>query len=168
MQFIKVEEKEFDEIYIQMQENFPLEERRDYQDAKAVLSNPDFNIFHIIMGQDKIGFISLWELNGFKFIEHFVIYSKYRKLGYGAKALSLARQKWGALVLESEPPITQMAIRRLAFYARNGFCQNPVKYFQPSYRKSGDEVELRLLSSPNMLKDCNLAIEEIYKKVYNK
>ena len=71
-------------------------------------------------------------------------------------------------MLEAEPPEEGMRARRVDFYERNGFVRNPQKYIQPAYREGGDEVELVLMSYPDTLGEFERAVEEIYKKVYNK
>jgi hypothetical protein len=47
-----------------------------------------------------------------------------------------------------------MAVRRLAFYARLGFVENPVDYMQPSYGPGKPRVRMRLLSFPRGLSDA--------------
>ncbi len=167
MQFIKVEEKDFDEVFTQMEESFPVCERRPYSEAKEVLGEKGYTLFHIAYGGQKIGFISVWELNGFYFIEHFAIYSEHRNNGYGAKALDLAKQRFKTLVLEVEPPISRLSARRLDFYKRNGFCENPFEYFQPAYREGEDDVRLVVLSYPNLVEEKSV-VKEIYKRVYGR
>lgn len=166
MKFIEVNIEDFDGVYRQMEESFPICERREYQEAKAVLKEKDYTLFHIELDGQKVGFISIWQLNGFNFIEHFAIYSQYRNLGYGAKALSLAKQTWKNLILEVEPGKSEIAKRRLAFYCRNGFCKNSFKYFQPAYREGEDDVELVILSYPSLIEREEQVVKEIYKKVY--
>ena len=166
MQFLKVEEKDFGEVYRQMEESFPICERREYQEAKEVLKEKDYNLFHIEDDGKRVGFISVWALDGFFFIEHFAVYPDFRNKGLGATALELAKKQFKSLVLEAEPPISDFAIRRLAFYERNGFCKNSFKYFQPAYREGEDDVELVILSYPSLIEREEQVIKEIYKKVY--
>ena len=168
MDFKKVLNCEFDEIYSLMEESFPIYERRSYQEAKAVLSDDDYALYHIEDGGQKIGFISVWQLDGFCFIEHFAIAPIYRNSGYGAKALDLAKSQFKTLVLEAEPNINQIATRRLAFYKRNGFCENLFEYWQPAYRKGEEDVRLVLLSYPCLVENEEKVVKEIYKKVYGR
>ena len=168
MEFIQIKESEFDFIFQQMELNFILEERRDYLPAKSLLTNSDYKLFHIVDGCKKVGFISVWNLNEFIFIEHFVVYSEFRNLGYGALALNLAKEKWSKLVLECELPNTEIAKRRMGFYKRNGFCQNLGEYYQPSYRESGQGVYLAIMSYPKILDNFDGVVKIIHKRVYNK
>lgn len=168
MKFVEVQIEDFNEVYSQMEESFPVCERRSYSEAKAVLSNQDYKLYHIEEDCKKIGFISIWQLNGFNFVEHFAIYSQFRNLGYGAKSLDFAKKQWAKLVLEAEPAITEIAKRRLTFYKRNGFCENQFKYMQPAYRDGEEDVELVVMSYPSLLDDSESVVKEIYKKVYGR
>ena len=168
MEFIQIKESEFDFIFQQMELNFILEERRDFLPAKNLLKNKDYTLYHISEGSKNVGFIAIWDLVDAIFIEHFVVYEKFRNLGYGSTALTLAKEKWGNLVLECELPSTEIAKRRLGFYGRNGFVNNEKEYYQPSYRKGGDGVYLTLMSCPSKIDDFENTKEKIYKKVYNK
>ena len=168
MQFVKVEKLDFNDVYLQMEESFPVCERRSKEEARAVLNEKDYTLYHIEEDGKKIGFISVWNLDGFYFIEHFAIYAKFRNLGFGARALDFAKSQWQSLVLEAEPAICEIAKRRLAFYKRNGFCQNSFKYMQPAYRDGEEDVELVIMSFPSLISDGEKVVKEIYKKVYGR
>ena len=168
MQFVRVEKVDFDEVYLQMEESFPICERRSKEEAKAVLNEMDYTLYHVEEDGKRIGFISVWQLDGFYFIEHFAIYAKYRNLGYGARALDLAKSQWKPIVLEAEPANCEIAKRRQAFYKRNGFCQNSFKYMQPAYRDGEKDVELVIMSYPTLVSDVEKVVKEIYMKVYGR
>ena len=80
--------------------------------------------------------------------------------------LALLRKKYEKIVLEVEPPYDEMKRRRIAFYERQGFCQNDYPYVQPPYREGETGVELILMSLPSPLSDCGECIKEMYEKVY--
>ena len=168
MELKKILIKDFDEIYSEMEKNFVKEERRDYIPARNLLDKEEYLVYHITVSGENVGFVTVWLLSDFAFVEHFVVYEKYRNLGYGGMAISLIKDKFGKAVLEAEPPEEGMRARRVDFYERNGFVRNPQKYIQPAYREGGDEVELVLMSYPDTLGEFERAVEEIYKKVYNK
>jgi len=168
MKIAKIDNVEFDFIYKELEKNFIRDERRDYFEARAVLDNESYSVYHIIDGEDKIGFITLWKLSGFTFAEHFVIYEEYRNRGYGGIALRLIEDQFKKIVLECEAPVTDMQKRRFAFYERNGFYKNDTEYIQPSYRKDGCGVSLLLMSYPTRLSDVEASISDIYKTVYKK
>ena len=166
MELVKVAPSEFDFIYGELVENFIEDERREYKEAKEVFQNEDFIVFNAILDGEKVGFVTVWNLTDFLFIEHFVVYKQFRNKGYGGKILQKLKELNIPLVLESEPPISDFAIRRLEFYKRNGFVANPEKYYQPPYRKNGNKVELILHSYPTLLKNQGETVSQIYEKVY--
>lgn len=166
MKLIKARYEDFDPIYTEMEKNFILEERRDKNDAEKLFDKAEYVIYHTKKDGKYIGFVTVWELSDFAFIEHFVTYEKYRSKGYGSEVLAKLKEKYGVLVLEAEPPQNDMQKRRIAFYERNGFCQNPQRYIQPSYRKDGRGVELVLMSFPSKLSDFENTVHQIYSSVY--
>ena len=166
MELKKILIKDFDEIYSEMEKNFVKEERRDYIPARNLLDKEEYLVYHITVSGENVGFVTVWRLSDFSFIEHFVVYEKYRNLGYGSMALSLIKEKFGKAVLEAEPPSEGIRARRVAFYERNGFRRNPQKYMQPAYREGGDEVELVIMSYPCILEDFDRDVSEIKNTVY--
>ncbi len=166
MKLVKIEPSEFDFIYGEMMANFIEDERREYVEAKEIFKNENFIVYNALFEGEKVGFVSVWNLEDFLFIEHFVVYKQFRNKGYGGKILQKLKELSLPLVLEAEPPINDFAIRRLKFYKRNGFFANPEKYYQPPYRKNGNKVELILHSYPTSLKNQRDTVEKIYEKVY--
>jgi GNAT superfamily N-acetyltransferase len=168
IKLIEIQNEDFDGIYAEMEKNFIPDELRDYTHARRVLDFPEFHIYHVENEGEKVGFITLWCLDGVTFAEHFVIYEKFRGAGIGAKVLPLLQQKFSPLVLECEHPDTPMQARRLAFYKRNGFCENDYPYMQPAYRKDASEVPLVLMSYPAPLKNPAETAAHIRREVYEK
>ena len=166
MKLVEINHKDFDGIYAEMERNFIPEERRDYAHAKRMLDDPAFHICHVINGEEKVGFVSYWCLDGVTFFEHFVIYEAFRGNGIGAKVLSLMKEKFSPLVLECERPETPLQARRAAFYKRNGFCENDCDYYQPAYSPNGNEVPMLLLSYPASLDDPHTVAAQIRREVY--
>jgi hypothetical protein len=52
MQFILAKEGEYPEIYSAMQQNFCLDEIRDYADFLSALRNVNYNVYHIVSGNE--------------------------------------------------------------------------------------------------------------------
>ncbi|MBE6609319.1 MAG: GNAT family N-acetyltransferase [Ruminococcaceae bacterium] len=168
MKLEKATISDFDEIFCEMEKNFIYEEIRDRDAALEVMSKKEYSIFHILDGEQKVGFITVWELEEFAFAEHFVIYEKYRNCGYGSKGMRLLQERFERIILEVEHPEDELKARRIAFYKRLGFCQNDYPYIQPSYRKGGKGVPLILMSYPKKLDNCENTASVLYKKIYNK
>ena len=166
MKLKKATESEFDGIYREMQKNFIPEEIRDYTEAREVIAEEGYSLYHITQDDTRVGFISVWELSEFAFVEHFVIYEGYRNKGLGERTLLLLKDKFKKILLEAEPPEDEIKTRRISFYKRCGFHENPNEYFQPPYRKGDAGTRLVLLSYPKILSDFEGAKKQIYKNIY--
>ena len=151
-----------------MLENFITDELRDYDNAKELFKNGKYEIYHLIDQNERLGFITLWHLDGFTFAEHFVIYEEYRNNGCGRQMLLSLEEIYPKIVLESELPIEHIQKRRISFYKRCGFFQNEQPYMQPSYRNGGNEVPLVIMSYPTPLNDFDSVVSQIHEKVYSK
>ena len=127
-----------------------------------------YTVFHILDVDSRVGFVTVWELDGVAFVEHFVVYEAFRNRGYGSKTLELLKERYDNIVLEAEPPTEGMAARRVAFYERCGFYRNDQYYIQPPFRKNENGIQLVLMSYPSILYDFHSTAREIYSKVYKK
>ena len=163
---------DFDEVYKIMEEAFPVDEIRTYEDQKAILlENPKFNPF--VLKNEKTGeiegFISVYNFSNFFYIEHFAIKYKYRNNGLGSKILQEILNLYkGRVCLEAEVPNTEIAIRRIEFYKRNGFLKNDYDYIQPPMSKGRKPVPLVILTTGgNISKEEFQEIKNtLYKEVY--
>ena len=68
----------------------------------------------------------------------------------GSKALA-AFSEGKRVILEIDPPEDEISIRRLHFYRRLGFVENPQEYIHPSFRKPFHAHRLVLMSRPGPL-----------------
>ena len=166
MELLKLNEADFDVFYSEIEKSFIEDERRDSVNALRLFKDGKYEILSLMQDGKRVGFISLWNLPDFTFAEHFVIHKKYRNLGFGAMALSEIQRVYKKIVLEAEPPIEDIARRRLAFYKRNGFIENEGDYYQPAYREEGNEVRLVIMSYPSPLKSFEKAVSDIKSAVY--
>lgn len=149
--FENVTEKTFPSVYEKMKAAFPLEERRKYIDQLECLNDKRFNFFEITENNHAVGFIAVWNLRGFVFLEHLAIDEDKRSGGYGSKAVELLKATYNKpIILEAEAPVTGQQIKRIAFYDRLDFKVNGFDYEQPSYH-GGEGVPLKILSFPNLL-----------------
>lgn len=159
---------DFDTVFAAMEESFIPAERRDRADALALFEDPAYTVYHITRDGVRTGFITVFALEGFAFAEHFVVYAAHRNGGIGSAALGALKSIHPRVILEVEPPETALQARRLAFYKRNGFCENDVPYIQPPYRKGDEGTPLILMSYPAPLSEPRAAIAQIFRHVYNK
>lgn len=167
----KLQPKNFDAVYAIMEEAFPYDEYRSYEEQKALLLNPDYNIYIVSDQQSKEikSFITIWRFENFAFIEHFATRTKYRNSGLGSLILNeLSNLLKCRICFEVELPDTESAKRRIEFYKRNGFYENPFKYIQPPISKGKKTIELKIMSSNGLLSKDEFEIikNTLYKNVY--
>lgn len=150
-------------------DSFPPDERRDWKELMELTNCPNFTFYCIINENVPVGLVTLWEWSEFTFIEHFAIDKTFRGRGIGTEVIDQLKKKTSAkIILETEIPATQSAIRRVAFYTRLGFQACGEEYYQPPYSIDKKAVKMLLMSYPgNIIKKEFMAIRSIlYKEVY--
>ena len=110
--------------------------------------------------------MAVWKLSEYTFLEHFVTYPEFRKMGYGKAALTRLAEIYEKIVLECEHPKDELQKRRSEFYERFGFQPSDFGYIQPSYREGYDSVPLILMTYPKKEADSTPIIKELYERVY--
>ena len=152
-------------------EAFPPEERRPLTEQRRFTdSNPLFHP-HIVTENGRFaGLFNYWTLNGFAYCEHLATCPSLRGNGTGRRILEAALQVIRQpLVLEVEPPLTDIAARRIGFYRRCGFTLWEDKaYIQPPYSGELPPVHLLLMVNGTLDKDKDFEhiCREIHTNVY--
>ena len=153
-----------------MEEAFPPEERRTRKGFARILRDP---ALCLTVHRDAAGlpaaFLIGWELEGFRYVEHFAVSASLRGQGKGGRMLAdFLSAAPAPIVLEVEPPETDTARRRVAFYERLGFCLNPYPYEQPPLQPTTSAIPLMVMSWPAPLseEDFGRVREELYRRVY--
>jgi predicted acetyltransferase len=134
---------------------FPEDERRDWPHLNGLIGNPACRIYLIFNGERIIGFISVWNLTEFRFIEHFTICSSERGKGFGSEVIRQIISEERPVVLEVEEPLSEMSIKRIRFYENLHFLVAHGVYFQPPYSKGKKMIKMLLMSYPNELLPAN-------------
>jgi len=150
-------------------EAFPPEERREFDDLKQLVFGVECVVNQIITANSKVaGFCVYWIFDEFVYVEHFAVFPGLRGRGIGEGTLSVLREKFKVLILETELPMNEISQRRIKFYKRNGFHLLNLHYVQPSYGDNKPEVELKLMctSSDISAEILNNYIIQIKEKVY--
>lgn len=168
MKLIPADMNQLPAIYKSMERNFIREELREYVDVVRVCEGGKYKVFHIEEDGINKGFVGVWDLKDFVFLEYFVVYELYRNGGTGGRALDLICQKYPFVVLETELPEEPIQVRRFNFYKRHGMCVNLQAYRQPPYREGDSGCPLYLMSYPSGLTDFTNTVRLIYKEVYGK
>lgn len=155
-----------DKVEMTYVDSFPEGERRDFCLVRNLIEKePRFLAYVLLKNNSYVGFITVWQLNAFDYVEHFAIDPLARNGGIGARALkqflSLSERP---IVLEVEDPEDEMSRRRVGFYERLGFVLNRNRYLQPPYRDGEPWLNLLLMSCGDI--DLNLQFEHVKNEIH--
>lgn len=144
----KLKRQDFDKLFTLLQDSFPLDEYRNYDGQKELLENPCYTVYGRYDGDTLCGCLAVWDLGEFGFIEHFAVAPTCRNRGLGGEMLrALIRNLGKPLCLEVEPPETETARRRIAFYKRNGFFFSSYPYMQPPLGQDRKAIPLHIMAT---------------------
>lgn len=133
--------------------SFPKREQREEKSQKKILSDNEYHFDTVFDGKIFVGMILYWETEEFIYVEHFCINTELRNKGYGKKILEKINQKGKCVILEIDPPIDEISIRRKGFYERVGYNENSYIHIHPPYHTKNSGHKLTVMSYPNPLKD---------------
>ncbi|MGM5629937.1 GNAT family N-acetyltransferase [Apibacter raozihei] len=149
-------------------DSFPKEEQRPTERMFKAYENSQnkFSILLAVTESKNVGFFNFWDFDKFIFAEHFAISSDFRSGGYGSRVMKVFMENISKpIVLEVEPPETEISQRRIGFYERLGFkLWDKIKYRQPSYESKGISYPMRIMSvgELDIEKDHKSVIETIH------
>lgn len=149
--------------------SFPPDERRDWEKMKELLHHSNFILNQVFENQKLVGLISVWNFQGFVFIEHFAILESKRGKGIGSQALKqVIAENPTKIIVEVEEPINDDARRRVAFYEGAGFSVCEEIYYQPPYSPDKNKVKMLLMSFPEKIlpPEFDEIKTRIYREVY--
>lgn len=164
-----LERQDFSGFYDTLFDSFPPDELRSRQEHLQLLNEANYKVWAYYKEQKLQGFLTVWDLGAFAFVEHFAVKSSCRNRGLGSNMLQALSKKLGKrLCLEAELPETDMAKRRLGFYRRNGFSVNTYPYLQPALEEGKCPVPLYILTTDGPIDEeaFKKLVDEIYKIVY--
>ena len=133
--------------------SFPYDERRDRAEHERIMKHPDYRCALIMRCDELLGIAFYWELPELIFLEHLATHPEIRGQGIGSGALELLRKMGKTVILEIEPPVDELTYRRYGFYKRNGFTMNPHHHIQAKYHEGDSDLELKILTSPEIISD---------------
>lgn len=160
----------FDKVYSIMEDSFPLDEYRPYDEQKKLLCKKVYKIYIMKTNIGEIAaFIAVWEFDEFLFVEHFAVEKSLRNKGLGSLVINEIIQMTNTMIcLEVEPPETAITKRRIGFYKRNGLYLNTYPYLQPPISKGKNPVPLMIMTSKEVDEETFKFIKDkLYKNVYN-
>lgn len=145
--------------------SFPEHEQREFENQTAVLNNSAYHCDVILEKDVFVGIIFYWETPRYAYIEHFAIDPGMRGNSMGSRCLKKFCDRHGLVILEIDPPVEPISIRRKNFYMRLGFQENNYQHKHPAYRKQNLPHELTVMSFPRCISEIEyMEFNEYLKK----
>jgi ribosomal protein S18 acetylase RimI-like enzyme len=141
----------YDEAFALYEQSFPKHEQRFPDKQRALMANPLYHFNAVLEGGVCIGILLYWEGSGYAYIEHFAISPSIRGKSMGSLALEAFCKDRPLVVLEIDPPVDDISVRRERFYQRLGFIKNDYEHKHPAYRKEFPPHELVVMSYPRQM-----------------
>jgi len=138
----------FETAFSLYQESFPVFERRTRADQISALHDSAYH-FDVIKAQDGdfLGILLTWQHFDFLYIEHLAITPTARGKRVGSDTLaSLKKMTNKVIILEIDPPLDEISIKRKHFYEKANFSAGKFSHIHPSYRKNTQPHRLDILS----------------------
>ena len=160
----------FDDFFALLDASLPHDEHRSYAAQKVLLDEPAYAILTGEEGGVIRAVLAVWEFAEIRYIEHFAVDAAMRGRGIGAAMLGdYLRRDGRRVVLEVEPPETEMAVRRIGFYTRCGLSLSEFPYAQPPLNPGDGMLPLMLMASGGALTDGEAAAvrDLLYREVYH-
>ena len=161
------------QVFVQqvLKQCFPFEEYPDFEKLNNLIRYKKEFICNIVMkDEDPIGIFNYWDLPRFIFIEHFAILPENRDKSLGLQTMNLfLEQAQLPIILEVEPPETEIQKRRIAFYERLGFHLWTSEYVQPPYRSDFEGIPMQLMCFGQLdeTEHFKHILSLLYRVVYN-
>lgn len=167
LQITSTEDYRVKEIFEAYCKTFPEDERRDWNKLSPLFQHPKVKIISVLHEAKNVGYLIIWELSHFAFVEHFEVFEEFRSQKLGSYITNYLFENYPRIVLEIEHGhLTEDTKRRYSFYQKNGFSLIDEMYVQPSYGEGKNSLNLWLLANyqPENLKEVK---DEIYDIVYH-
>ncbi|MBQ9806961.1 MAG: GNAT family N-acetyltransferase [Clostridia bacterium] len=169
----RITAEDFESLYLLIKTSFPPTERRTKEGQRALFDTE--KVYQVYGSKNEEtsaveAFLAVWELDSVLFLEHFAVDPNLRGKGLGSRLLcELAGMSDKPLCLEVEPPLNDIAKRRIEFYKRNGFFLNEYPYIQPSLAKGQPPIPLMVMTYGHAVDQNGFEKirDELYKRVYH-
>lgn len=131
--------------------SFPFHEQREDFSQREILND---NAYHFDLIYDDnvfVGVVLYWEFSDLIYLEHFCILPEMRNRRYGQRVLKDLEERGKVLILEIDPPVDAISIRRMGFYERSGYIINSYPHVHPPYHRENAGHNLVVMSLPRIL-----------------
>lgn len=133
--------------------SFPCHELREEDSQVHIMGHPEYHFDAVYEGTAFIGLMLYWETECFIYVEHFCILPSLRGKKYGQRALELLERRGKTVILEIDPPVDEVSVRRKSFYERCGYRVNPYPHDHPPYHADFAPHRLVVMSCPEPLEE---------------
>lgn len=131
--------------------SFPHHEQREKESQGKIFKENEYH-FSMIFDRDVfVGLILYWEQEQFIYVEHFCIFPEMRNKQYGQKTLELLKKQGKTIILEIDPPVDDISVRRRGFYERCGFKENGYPHIHPPYHLENTGHSLIIMTYPDQI-----------------
>ena len=144
------------------QKSFPPHEQRETPSQERILRHPDYHFTLVHDEKTFVGLVLYWETLAFLYVEHFCILPELRNQHYGQRTLAELGKQGKAIILEIDPPVDEISVRRRGFYERCGFAENPYPHVHPPYHKGNHGHALVVMSRPEKITPEEYAAFDMY------
>ena len=156
----------FDEAWEIYEQSFPIFEQRLLADQVKAMTHLDFSFTVIVEKQKVVAIVGYWTFNEYMYIEHLAVHPSMRGRQIGSTLLKELSQQGKTMILEINPPVDDISIRRLKFYETVGFKLNSYSHVHPPYRQNYEGHELKVLSyedpiSPKIFHEFTTYLNEV-------
>jgi ribosomal protein S18 acetylase RimI-like enzyme len=154
MEFLKINNLDTprrNKVWKLYEDSFPIAERRKEEDHLRAFADERFFPLSAWDGGELVGLLFYWEWDSYRYLEHLAVSSNLRGQGYGSQLLRHLRDSDHTAILEIDPLINELSVRRLQFYERAGFTLTPYRFVHLPYRLGVQPVELLIVSYPKMI-----------------
>lgn len=170
IQLFPARSEEFEQVYHLMEQAFPNTERRLKKDQQQLFQKKEYRLAVCREEQANVcAFMSYWEFETFCFAEHFAVSEHLRGQKIGEKLFrQFLKEHQNSVILEVEPPNTEIARRRIGFYQRMGCILNEFPYLQPPLQSGCPAIPLMIMSYPKAIEETSFFSyrDKLYHKVY--
>lgn len=154
MEFLRIEPTDKDRwnrVWELYESSFPDAEKRLMNEHISAMQNELFFPLSAWEGNELIGILFYWEWKEYRYLEYMAINPELRGQGHGSRFLRHLRENGHTVILEIDPLINELSVRRLQFYERAGFTLTPYRFDHLPYRLETETEELLILSYPKMI-----------------
>ncbi len=127
---------------------FPSNERRTRSDQLRAMENRAFFACAAVEKNEVLAAVFYWQTEAFTYLENFAVRPDLRGSGIGTEILNKLLSGTQPLILEIEPPVDAVTIRRKHFYERLGLQLHSFPHLQYPYQLGGDPAPLCIMAKP--------------------